>query len=64
MITPHSVFSSAVYVQSQNKKYIKAFNNSMLSLYIYIYAKKILVHFLQYVYKDSCTYQRTSVLFS
>ena len=37
MITQHSVFFSTVYVQSQNKKYIKAFNNSMLSLYIYIY---------------------------
>lgn len=40
MITSHSVFSSAVYVQSQNKKYIKAFDNSMLSLYIYIYICK------------------------
>lgn len=41
MITPHSVFSSAVYIQSQNKKYIKAFNNSMLSLYIYICKENI-----------------------
>ena len=40
VIILHSVFSSAVYVQSQKKKYIKAFNNSMLSFYTYIYMQR------------------------
>lgn len=34
MINPHFVFSSAVYIQRQNKKSIKAFNDSMLSFNI------------------------------
>lgn len=35
MINPHFVFSRAVCRQRQNKKYIKAFNKSMLSFNIY-----------------------------
>lgn len=34
MINPHFVFSSALYRQRQNKKYIKAFNKFVLSFNI------------------------------